>query len=69
MKGTDGMEISDKLRNARAKKGLTEVRVAKEIRVSRQTVSNWERLAGLIPWRSFPYDYHMISEGEHITVR
>lgn len=36
------MEIGTKLRNARTKSGLTQEKVAEEIGVSRQSVSNWE---------------------------
>lgn len=36
------MEIGSKLKNARTKAGLTQEKVAEEILVSRQTVSNWE---------------------------
>lgn len=36
------MEIGSKLKNARTKAGLTQEKVAEEISVSRQTVSNWE---------------------------
>lgn len=36
------MEIGKKLKNARMLAGLTQERVAEEILVSRQTVSNWE---------------------------
>lgn len=36
------MEIGTKLKNARAKCGLTQEKVAEELGVSRQSVSNWE---------------------------
>ena len=36
------MEIGTKLKNARAKSGLTQEKVAEEIGVSRQSMSNWE---------------------------
>ncbi len=36
------MEIGEKLKSARADSGLTQERVAEEIGVSRQTISNWE---------------------------
>lgn len=36
------MEIGSKLKNARTKTGLTQEKVAEEILVSRQTISNWE---------------------------
>ena len=36
------MEIGTRLKNARVEMGLTQERVAEEIGVSRQTVSNWE---------------------------
>lgn len=36
------MEIGSKLKNARTKAGLTQEKVAEEILVSRQTISNWE---------------------------
>ena len=36
------MEIGTRLKNARVEMGLTQEKVAEEIGVSRQTVSNWE---------------------------
>lgn len=36
------MDIGSKLKNARAKSGMTQEAVAEKIGVSRQTVSNWE---------------------------
>ncbi len=36
------MEIGKKLKNARIKSGYTQEKVAEEIKVSRQTISNWE---------------------------
>lgn len=36
------MEIGTKLREARVKSGFTQEKVAEDIRVSRQTISNWE---------------------------
>lgn len=36
------MEIGSKLKEARTKAGLTQEKVAEEIFVSRQTISNWE---------------------------
>lgn len=36
------MEIGNKLKEARFKSGLTQEKVAEEILVSRQTISNWE---------------------------
>ena len=36
------MEIGNRLKNARVEIGLTQEKVAEEIGVSRQTVSNWE---------------------------
>lgn len=36
------MEIEKKLKDARAKAGLTQEQVAEKIMVSRQTISNWE---------------------------
>lgn len=36
------MEISEKLKEARANSGLTQEQVAEKIMVSRQTISNWE---------------------------
>lgn len=36
------MEIGTKLKNARAKSGLTQEKVAEEIGVTRQSMSNWE---------------------------
>lgn len=36
------MDIGVKLKNARAKEGLTQEYVAEMIQVSRQTISNWE---------------------------
>lgn len=36
------MEIGEKLKNARIKSKLTQEKVAEEIQVSRQTISNWE---------------------------
>lgn len=36
------MEIGKRLKSARAKTGLTQEQVAEEIKVSRQTISNWE---------------------------
>ncbi len=36
------MDIGEKLRTARGKTGLTQEQVAEEIKVSRQTISNWE---------------------------
>lgn len=36
------MEIGAKLKEARMTKGLTQESVAEEIKVSRQTISNWE---------------------------
>ncbi len=42
LKSGDGMEIGTKLKNARTKNGLTQEKVAEEIGVSRQSVSNWE---------------------------
>lgn len=36
------MEIGKKLKEARMSSGLTQERVAEEIAVSRQTISNWE---------------------------
>lgn len=40
--GDDEMEIGTKLKNARAKSGLTQEKVAEEIGVTRQSMSNWE---------------------------
>lgn len=42
------MEIGVKLKEARIQSGLTQEKVAEEIQVSRQTISNWENE------RSFP---------------
>lgn len=36
------MEIGSKLKKARTSSGLTQEKVAEEIQVSRQTISNWE---------------------------
>lgn len=36
------MNIGSMLKNARVRSGLTQERVAKELLVSRQTISNWE---------------------------
>lgn len=36
------MEIGRQLKNARTRSGLTQEKVAEEIHVSRQTISNWE---------------------------
>lgn len=36
------MEIGKKLKDARAKSGLTQEQVAEKLLVSRQTISNWE---------------------------
>lgn len=36
------MEIGNKLKSARVISGLTQEKVAEEIQVSRQTISNWE---------------------------
>lgn len=36
------MEIGSKLKNARTASGFTQEKVAEEIQVSRQTISNWE---------------------------
>lgn len=36
------MDIGNKLRCGRQKKGLTQEQVAQAVGVSRQTVSNWE---------------------------
>lgn len=36
------MEIGKKLKEARIRSGLTQEKVAEEIKVSRQTISNWE---------------------------
>lgn len=36
------MNISDKIKEAREKSGLTQEQVAEELLVSRQTISNWE---------------------------
>ena len=36
------MEISEKLKNSRINAGMTQQKVAEEINVSRQTISNWE---------------------------
>lgn len=36
------MEIGKQLKNARTRSGLTQEKVAEEINVSRQTISNWE---------------------------
>ena len=36
------MEIGSKLKKARISSGLTQEKVAEEIQVSRQTISNWE---------------------------
>ena len=36
------MEIEKQLKNARTHSGLTQEKVAEEINVSRQTISNWE---------------------------
>lgn len=36
------MEIGKKLKNARIRSGLTQEKVAEQINVSRQTISNWE---------------------------
>lgn len=36
------MEIGKQLKNARMRSGLTQEKVAEEINVSRQTISNWE---------------------------
>ena len=36
------MEIGIKLKNARNKSGFTQEKVAEEIQVTRQTISNWE---------------------------
>lgn len=35
--------LSEKLRNARTSKGITQDEVAKQLYVSRQTVSRWEQ--------------------------
>ncbi len=49
------MEIGSKLKNARTKIGMTQEKVAEEIGVSRQTISNWENN------RSFPDIVSIIS--------
>ena len=36
------MEIEKRLKDARAKSGLTQEQVAEKVMVSRQTISNWE---------------------------
>lgn len=36
------MEIGKKLKDARLHSGLTQEKVAEELNVSRQTISNWE---------------------------
>lgn len=36
------MEIGEKLKNSRVNAGMTQEKVAEEINVSRQTISNWE---------------------------
>lgn len=41
-KGDNVMEIGKKLRNARTRSGFTQEKVAEEIGVARQTISNWE---------------------------
>lgn len=41
-KGQTPMEIGKKLKNVRTKSSFTQEKVAEEIQVSRQTISNWE---------------------------
>ena len=36
------MEINEKLKNHRTSAGMTQERIAEELNVSRQTISNWE---------------------------
>ena len=36
------MEIGQKLREARQRRGLTQEELAERLRLSRQTISNWE---------------------------
>lgn len=64
-KGTEeGMEIGTKLKNARIASGLTQEKVAEEIQVSRQTISNWENE------KSYPDIVSVINLGElyHISL-
>ena len=37
------MEIGKKLKEARINSGLTQAQVAEDIKVTRQTISNWEK--------------------------
>lgn len=48
------MEIGQKLKEARAKSGMTQERVSEELQVSRQTISNWENE------KSYPDIAHVI---------
>ena len=36
------MELNEKIKNARTNAGLTQEEVAEKIKVTRQTLSNWE---------------------------
>ena len=47
--------LSEKLRNARTSKGITQDEVAKQLYVSRQTVSRWEQ------WKTLP-NIHVIKK-------
>lgn len=46
-------QVSEKLKLARLKKGLSVPEVAEALNVSRQTVYNWEKDASRIPLRTF----------------
>lgn len=41
------MEIGKKLKEARINSGLTQEQVAEDIKVTRQTISNWENEGSL----------------------
>lgn len=56
------MEIGQKLKEARQHSGLTQEKVAEEIQVSRQTVSNWENE------KSYPDIINVIKLGELYSV-
>lgn len=56
------MEIGSKLKSARTKMGMTQEKVAEEIGVSRQTISNWENN------RSFPDIISVISLSDLYSV-
>ncbi|MDE5856240.1 MAG: helix-turn-helix domain-containing protein, partial [Anaeroplasmataceae bacterium] len=38
------MDVGERLKNARVEKGYTQEEIAEKLKVTRQTISNWENL-------------------------